>query len=165
MPVSARGIDRLASTVLYAGFGALTLWAGVSLINFSLETKLHKDFLMKWEVALERFNKEGGQWPDFSGGNHVAYMDSLIECMGNEGMPPPLSNTRRAYVYRLKRWGSPEEHIFLLGFGNRVVLYGLSEKTFMKLDQWMDGKTAEEKGRFLGKRSRDGMGYVGVLQL
>lgn len=165
MPASARTVDRLASTVLYAGFGVLTLWVGVSLINCSLETKLHKDFLMRWEVALQRFSKEGGQWPHFSGANHAAYMDHLMQFMGNAGTPPPLSNTRRAYVYRLKRWGWPEERIFLLCFSNRMVLYGISEKTLMKMDQWMDGKAAEEQGRFIGKHSRDGVSYVGVLQL
>ena len=165
MPVSARGVDRLTSIALYAGFGILTLWTGVSLVNFSLETKLHKDFLMRWEVALERFNKEGGQWPHFSGANHVAYMDRLIQLMGNEGTPPPLSNTRRAYVYRLKRWGWPEEDIFVLCFSNRMVLYGMSENTFMKMDQWMDGKADKEKGQLIGKRSQDGKGYVGMVKL
>jgi hypothetical protein len=165
MPVSARGVDRLVSIALYAGFGILTLWTGVSLVNFSLETKLHKDFLMRWEVALQRFSKEGGQWPQFSGANHVTYMDHLMQFMGNKGTPPPLSNTPRAYVYRLKRLGRPEERIFLLCFSNRMILYGISEKTFMKMDQWMDGKAAEEQGRFRGKRSRDGVSYVGVLQL
>jgi hypothetical protein len=165
MPVSGRGVDRLASMVLYAGFGVLTLWAGIRLINFSLENKLYKDFLLEWEVAVQRFNKEGGHWPHFSGVNHVAYMDRLIQFMGNEGTPPPLSNTRRAYVYRLKRWGWPEEDIFLLCFSNRMVLYGMSEKTFMKMDKLMDGKAEKEKGRLIGKRSQEGMGYVGVFQL
>jgi hypothetical protein len=165
MPVSGRTVDRLASTVLYAGFGVFTLWAGVSLINFSLETKLHKDFLMKWEGALQRFNKESGQWPHFSGANHVTYMDHLMQFMANKGTPPPSSNTRRAYVYRLKRWGWPEERIFLLCFSNRMVIYGISEKTFMKMDQWMGGKASEERRLFTGKRSRDGGSYVGVFQL
>lgn len=165
MPVSGRAVDRLASMVIYAGFGALTLWAGIRLINASLETRLHKDFLLKWEVALQRFNQEGGRWPEFSGANHVAYMDRLTEFMGNEGMPPPLSNTGRAYVYRLKRWGWPEEDIFLLCFSNRMILYGISEKTFMKMDQWMDGNAEKEKGRLIGKPSQDGMSYVGMVKL
>jgi len=165
MPVSGRTVDRLSSTVLFAGFGVLTLWAGISLINFSLETKFHKDFLMRWELTLQRYNKEGGRWPHFSGANHVAYMDHLTQCMANEGTPPPSSNTPRAYMYRLKRWGWQEEHIFLLCFSNRMVLYGISEKTLMQMDQWVDGKTPKERRRFTGKRSRDGVSYVGVLQL
>jgi hypothetical protein len=165
MPVSGRAVDRLASMVLYAGFGVLTLWAGIGLINASLEARLHKDFLLKWEVALQRFNQEGGRWPDFSGANHVAYMDRLIEFMGAKGTPPPLSNTRRAYIYRLKRWGWPEEDVFLLCFSNRMILYGISERTFMKMDQWMDAKAAQDKGRFTGQRSQDGVSYVGVVKL
>lgn len=165
MPVSGRAVDRLASMVIYAGFGVLTLWAGIGLINASLETQLHKDFLLKWEVALQRFNQEDGRWPQFSGANHVAYMDRLIEFMGNKGTPPPLSNTRRAYVYRLKRWGWPGEDIFLLCFSNRMILYGISEKTFMKMDKLMDRNAEKEKGRLIGKPSQDGMSYVGMVKL
>lgn len=165
MPVSGRTVDRLSSTVLLAGFGLLTLWTGLSLMNAFLETKFYKDFLMRWELASQRYNKEGGQWPHFSDSNHVAYMDHLMQSMANEGTPPPASNTQRAYVYRLKRWGWPEERIFLLCFSNRMVLYGLSEKTFMKMDQWMDGKMPKQQGRFTGERSRDGVSYIGVFQL
>lgn len=165
MPVSGRAVDRLASMVIYAGFGCLTLWMGIKLINHSLETTLQKDFLMKWEVALQRFNTEGGVWPHFSGGNHVAYMDRLTQFMGNKGAPPPLSNTNRAYIYRLHRWGWPEERIFLLCLSNRVVLYGVSDKTFLKMDKWIDGEAGEEKGRFTGRRSKDGVSYVGMWKL
>jgi hypothetical protein len=41
----------------------------------------------------------------------------------------------------------------------------MSEKTFMKMDQWMDGKAEKEKGQLIGKRSQDGMGYVGMVKL
>jgi hypothetical protein len=165
MPVSGRAVDRLASMVIYAGFGCLTLWMGIRLINHSLEARLQKDFLMKWEVALQRFNAEGGVWPHFSGGNHVAYMDRLTQFMGNKGTPPPLSNTDRAYIYRLHRWGWPEERIFLLCFSNRVVLYGVSDKTFLKMDKWIDGEAEEEKEHFTGRRSKDGVSYVGIWKL
>jgi hypothetical protein len=165
MPVSGRAVDRLASMVIYAGFGVLALWAGTKLINSSLETKLYKDFLLKWEVAVQRFNTEGGHWPHFSGGNHVAYMDLLTQFMDNKGTPPPSSNTDHAYIYRLHRWGWPEERIFLLCFSNRVVLYGVSDKTFLKMDNWIDGGAEKERERFTGRRSKDGVSYVGIWKL
>lgn len=165
MPVSGRTVDRLTSIAIYVGFAILVLWAGIKLISHSLETKFYKDFLLKWELTLHRHNREGGQWPHFSGDNHVQYMDRLTQLMRHNGTSPPLSNTKRAYVYRLNRLGSPEEDLFLLCFPNRIVVYGMSEKTFVKMDKFIDGGADHERGRFAGRPGKDGTTYVGVLQL
>lgn len=165
MPVQGRTVDRLTSIAIYVGLAILVLWAGVKLISHSLETKFYKDFLLKWELSVQRHNREGGPWPHFSGDNHVQYMDRLIQLMRDNGASPPKSNTKRAYVYRLNRLGSPEEDLFLLCFSNRIVIYGMSEKTFVKMDKFIDGRADHEGGRFAGRSSKDGATYVGVLQL
>jgi len=165
MPLSGRATDRLASIAIYVWIAIVVLWAGTTLINHSLETKFYKDFLLEWEVALQRYKSEGGRWPEFSGDNQVLYMDRLTQWMANKGMSPPLSNTERDYVYRLKRLGWPHERIFFLCFSHGMLLYGISEKTFRKLDRWIDGEADETKGLFTGRRGKDGIAYVGALQL
>lgn len=165
MPVSERRTDRLASMAVCAGFAVFTLWAGTRLVNHALETTFFKDFFLEWEVALQRHKSEDGRWPQFSGGNHVEYMDRLSTWMRKEGSPPPMSNTERAYVYRLKRFGWPEERLFLLCSCDRIILYAISEKTFAKMDRWIDGEVNDKQGVFTGKLSKDGTTYVGELQL
>jgi hypothetical protein len=164
MPVSGRAVDRIASYVICAGFSIFALWAGIKLINHSLDTKFYKDFFVPWDLALCTYNSQGGLWPQLSGGNQVAYMDHLAQQMQNRGTPPPSSNTERAYVYRLKRLGYPKEHIFLLCFSHKIVLYGISEKTFAKMDTWIDGEVNDKRGLFTGRQSTDGMTYIGALQ-
>ncbi len=165
MSVSGRAVDRIASHVIYAGFSIFALWAGIKLTNHCLDTKFYKDFFVPWDLALYKYNMEGGLWPQFSGGNHVEYMDRLAQRMQEKGIPPPSSNTERAYVYRLRRLVYPKERIFLLCFSHKMVLYGMSEKTFAKMDAWIDGEVNDKKGLFTGRQSKDGMTYIGALQL
>ncbi|MBW2194682.1 MAG: hypothetical protein JRF37_03665 [Deltaproteobacteria bacterium] len=165
MCVTGRAVDKIASYVVYAGFSIFALWAGIKLVNHSLDTKFYKDFVVPWDLAVCTYNRQGGLWPEFSGGNHVEYMDRLAQWMQERGSPPPSSNTERAYVYRLKRLGHPKEHIFLLSFSHRMVLYGISEKTFTKMDTWIDGRVNDKKGLFIGRLSKDGVTRIGELQL
>ena len=80
-------------------------------------------------------------------------------------MSPPYSNTKRPYVYRLKKTGAAEEQIFLLCFSDKIILYGLSEKTFGKIDAMVDETPNERAGSFTGRRSTDGTTYIGVWTL
>ncbi len=165
MAVSGRAIDRLVSIAIYAGFGCLSLWAGIALINHSLGARLYKDFLLGWEVAAVTYTEQGGVWPPFSGGNHVEYMEQVTRLFCSRGLSLPESNTGRPYLYRFDKIGAPEEDIFLLCFSQRIILYGLSSNTFTLLDSYIDGKDDPEEGRFQGRLSRDGISYTGVWQL
>ena len=165
MAFSGKTTERLASIVIYAVLGGMALWAGSALINFSLESKFHKDFLLKWEVVLRTYNQQSGTWPRFSGGNHIQYMEKLILLMQSRGLPPPDSNAGRPYVYQLDRIGDPEEQIFLLCFPQKIILYGISAETFARLDASIDGKTGPKRGMFKGRQSRDGRTYVGLWQI
>ena len=168
MALSWKAADRLASIAVYTGFGCLTIWAGIALINHSLDSKFYKDFLLAWEVALHAYGLEGGSWPHFSGGNHVKYMDQVARLMSNR-VPsppsPPASNTVRPYVYRLHRIGAHREDIFLLCFPQRMILYGISAKTFACLDTYIDGGVDPKKGVFTGRPSSDGLTYIGRWQI
>jgi hypothetical protein len=165
MSISGKATDRLTSMVIYAALGGLALWAGTKLINNSLDSKFHKDFLLKWEVVLRTFNQQGGTWPRFSGGNHILYMEKLIRLMQSKGLPPPDSNAGHPFVYLLDKIGAPEEKIFILCFPQRIILYGISAETFARLDKSIDGKTDPKRGMFKGRQSKDGRTYIGVWQI
>jgi hypothetical protein len=148
--------------VLYAAFGSVAFWVGIVLINYSLDFKFYNDYLLKWEVALRAYNQGSAPWPYFSGGNHVEYMEKVTQLMSSKALSPPASNTERLYVYSLDRIGDPEEDVFLLCFTQKIILYGISSKTFDHLDGQIDGRDGTKKGRFTGILSKDGYTYVGL---
>ena len=151
MPVAGRTADRVAAIIIYTGFSLLVLWAGMKLINYVLVTRFYEGYIVGWEIGLRQY--------------HVEYMNSLVRLMQEKGTLPPLSNTGRRYVYHLKRLRSPGEYIFLLCFPDRIVLYGMSDKTFMRMDKLIDGESDCERGLFTGRPSKDGLTYTGVLRL
>ena len=161
MAVSGRATDRVVSMAVYAGFGILVIWAGVALINHSLDLKFYRNFLLKWEVALSCCNREGGSWPCFSGANHVQYMEQVTSLIRAKGFSPPDSNTGRPYVYRLKRIGADREDIFILCFPEKLILYGISTRTFERLDTYIDGERSAERGAFTGRPGKDRLTYTG----
>jgi len=165
MAVSGKAADRLASIFVYAALGGLALWAGTRLINSSLDSRFHNDFLLKWEAVLRTYNQQGGTWPRFTGGNHVQYMEKLVRLMRNRGFPPPNSNTGHPYVYLIDKIGVPDEEIFVLCFPQRIILYGVSAETFARLDESIDGRTDPKRGMFKGRQSRNGLTYTGLWQI
>jgi hypothetical protein len=153
------------SLVVYAVSAALVSWAGIKLINHSLEATFCEDFFFGWQTAIRTYHEQGGEWPRFSGTNHAVYMENLVKLMQRLGTPPPLSNTEKQFVYRLDRLGDPGEDIFFLCFPAKMVLYGLSPKTFSYLDKRIDGCVDEGSGQFMGRKSKDGFGYIGQVLL
>jgi len=165
MPLSGKVVDKLLFLVLYAGIIALVLWGGSRIINYSLDSKFYKDFLLQWEASLRSYSAKIGIWPHFSGSNHIEYMDNLTRLMGRSDTLPPQSNTGRSYVYRIKKIGREEEDIFLLCFSNRIILYGISKDTFIKIDRFVDEEPGKDKGLFTGRLSKDGKTYIGLWRL
>lgn len=162
MPLSGKAVDRSVFVVLYIGLIALTLWGGSRVINYSLDSKFYKDFLLKWEVSLRSYSAKNVIWPHFSGDNHVEYMDHLTQLMGRGDISPPQSNTGRPYVYRLNKIGREQEDIFLLCLCDRIILYGISKDTFTGIDRFVDGEPGKDKGSFIGRLSKDGRTYIGL---
>ncbi len=165
MPVSARTTDRLMSIAIYIGIGVFVSWVGGKFINYSLEVRFYKDFLSEWEISAQNFKSDGGIWPQFSEGDRVGYMEHLTQRMSEKGMSLPASNAKRPFIYYINRLGYPKEEIFLLCFSHKIVLRGISKKTLMRIDKWVDGKADSENGSFTGMRFDDGVTYVGEMRL
>jgi hypothetical protein len=114
---------------------------------------------------LRAYSAKSGIWPSFSGSNHLEYMDNLITLMGSIDISPPQSNTKRSYIYRIKRVASEDEDILLLCFSDRIILYGISKHTFARVDRFIDGIPGEEKGLLTGRPTKDGKTMIGVWRL
>jgi hypothetical protein len=162
---TGKNVDKLLSTLIYIALLGLVMWGGVRIINSALESRFYKDFLLKWDVAVTSYSVKRGQWPPFSGSNHIEYMDNLVAAMTTSSVVTPISNTKRPYVYSLKKIGPSEENIFVLCFPDRIILYGISERTFMRIDTFIDGTPDEKSGRFIGHLSTDGRTFIGLWRL
>jgi hypothetical protein len=161
----ARTVDRFIFGALYLLVGALTIWGGFGLIDRVMEVRLLSSYLLRWEACLTAFGAQQGQWPLFSGHNHVAYMDGLTNAMARSGIRPPASNTAAPYRYHLVKFGSPDEDLFLLGLRDRMVIFGLSAQSMQRLDRLVDGRAGLNSGRLTGRPATVQGAYIGQWRL
>ncbi|MEW6264228.1 MAG: hypothetical protein AB1641_14255 [Thermodesulfobacteriota bacterium] len=164
MAFSGQAANKLVFAALYAGVVILTAWGGMRLINYALCSRFHRDFLLKWEVALKAYRQEKGSFPDFIEGRHGEFMEDLIKRMRGRGVTPPESNTARPYVYNLKKIGRPDEVVLVLGLPDRLVVYGLAPETYATVDGFIDDQSDAGAGWFTGRIQPDGT-MVGVWRL
>ncbi len=165
MILSGSDVNRIVSIILYVCAICLTLWGGAKLVNYSLDSRFYKDFLLPWEVSFRRFSTGDEIWPVFSGGNHVEYMENLSVAMGKNGMSLPSSNTNYFNIYHIDKMWQDRQELFLLCLSDRIIIYGLSRKTFERIDAFIDGKLDKENGTFLGYQGKDRKKYIGLWRL
>lgn len=165
MAPSGKATEKLVFVFLYACVMALASWGGIRLINYSLDSKFYRDFLLKWDISISNYSREIGDWPIFTGSNHLKYMEKLTRSLKRSSFPAPKSNTNRSFIYRMNKIGSTDERLFLLCFANRIIVYGMSKETFERVDNFVDGKISAEKGFFAGYPSKDKKTYIGLLKL
>jgi hypothetical protein len=165
MVLTPKLTDRFSFGILYVLVGLLTLWAGFRLVNHALEIRFFKDYLLQWEVGLNAFSVQEGQWPVFTGSNHAHYMERLASNLAQMGVTLPHSNTRSAYRYRVEHFGHRAEEIFVLCLHDRLVLFGLSERTLHRLDIALDGRADLTQGRISGVPGKQGTTYIGQVRL
>ncbi len=157
--------DRISFGIVYAMVAVITLWAGCRLINHGLESRFLKDYLLQWEVSIRAFSAQQGQWPQFTGSNHVAYMNRLMSAMKTAGVQLPKSNTDVTYRYQLAPIGAEDEDIFVLCLHNRLVLYGLSTKSLTRLDRCVDRHKDLKRGRVSGYPGKTAKTQIGMWRL
>ncbi|MBU0991957.1 MAG: hypothetical protein KJ737_05635 [Proteobacteria bacterium] len=165
MNISSKSVSRLVSAFIYLAMAAAVVWAGSGLVDYSLDTKFYKDYLLKWEVSINALNTKNEPWPEFSENDQVHYMDKVVRMMVRHNIAVPVSNTKYPFLYQLKRvWGKTDE-IFVLCFQNRIFLYGISKKTLEKIDVYVDGVSDLSKGNLTGGMKNSHGHYTGKLIL
>jgi len=163
--LTAKATDRILFGALYIAVGVITLWAGFRLANVGLEMGFVNDYLQRWEVAIRFYAAHQGQWPVFEGNNHVDYMETLTRRMRRSNAHPPDSNTPVAYRYRIERFGGETEDIFILCLNDRIILFGISEKTLNRLDKMLDRQPDLGGGRLVGRPGKNQTTYIGQWRL
>jgi hypothetical protein len=163
--LSAKGAERWAFAASFMVVALISLWFGGGLINRSLETRLIREVLFDWQRLGQRYAAGGGPWPVFEGNNHVAYMQELIARMRDQGLISPRKARRLAFAPRLKRIGRPDEGLFVLLLPGRMVIFGLSQASYARIDTRVDGAHDPARGRFTGRRATNGNQMIGHWQL
>ena len=143
----------------------VSIWFGAGLLNRSLETRLVNEVLFEWQRLGQGFAAGGGHWPEFKGSNHVVYMRALMERMRRQGLVSPQQARTLSFAPRLERMGSKDEQLFLLLLPGRMVIFGLSDNTFARIDGQVDGASGPARGDFTGRPSSDGNQMIGYWQL
>jgi hypothetical protein len=165
MKIAAKASDRIISGTLYLLGAALVFWTGFGLINRGLEIRLFKDYLLRWEICLTEYGARQGQWPVFSGDNHMVYMDRLVDGMPPLGIAPPASNTQVAYRYRIEKFAGADEDIFVLCLPDRMVIFGLSKQSLLHLERLVDRHVDLNGGRITGRPGKAPGAYIGRWRL
>ncbi len=161
-----KNYDFLTSFFIIIVASLLILVAGFKVIQYSSDFKFYTRFVLKWEQSLTLLSSKDTIPPTFSGTNHVQYMDQMIAHMKTLGIPIPKSNTTKPFVYRITRLGADKhQDIFLLGFEQKIVLFGLSKTTFNMLDKKIDNKVDKNNGTFKGKKQTNSEIYTGIWTL
>lgn len=153
MPFTLWSANRVISILLYISVILLTAWGGTRAINYSIDSKFYKDFLVKWEVSIKTYNHIQAQWPGFTGDNHVPYMDQLVHDMQRNQIVLPLSNTQFSYIYIMDKIGPGHQKckIFVLCFPDKMILYDLPQESFERIDRFIDGRVTPNMGQFQGR--------------
>ena len=165
MAWSSRRVERLVSRIVYIGLCALVLWAGVGLMNHFREVVLCKDYLLRWQVAVQGYNAQSSYWPEFTGSNHMEYMKALVKRMEVMGIGVPRSDTQDPFIYVLHRLWGQNERLFVLCLKQRIIVYGMSYETFEKLDRYVDGKVDPNEGMVRGRRGKDGRSITAIWRV
>ena len=165
MAISPIATDRFTFGTLYAMVAVILFWAGFPMINHGLSSRFLKDYLLQWEASILAHSSRQGQWPSFTGSNHVSYMDAVIDNMSRAGVPLPNYNTNVTYRYRIEKFGTGDEDIFILCFHDRLVLFGLSNKSLNHLDKAIDHHQDLMHGQVSGYLGKNGKTYIGTWRI
>ena len=167
MPLIRWSANRIISILLYISVISLTAWAGIGAINYSLDSKFYKDFLVKWEISIKKYNQMQAQWPPFTGSNHTRYMARLTGYLQHNQVAVPESNTQFPYIYIMDRhgWNQKQHQIFVLCFSDKLVLYNVPEETFDRIDRFIDSKPSPFQGRLQGRPDGKDTAYTCVWKL
>ena len=165
MSLFANTSDRLTSFVIYTVLSLAVLMAGFKILNHAARFDFYSDYLLKWENAVTRLFAQDIILPDFTGSNHVEYMDKVVKLLQKTAIEVPKSNTSRPYIYQRSKIELSQQEIFLLCLDKKIILYGLSKTTLNMIDKKVDGTVDNKKGSFKGALLKNNKDYAGIWKL
>ncbi len=165
MKVDGRLTDKLVFTSIYLAVAFLMIWGAARIINYAVDAGFYRKFLLPWEIRLMEMRYKTIHWPQFRKDHPVAYMQEVVGLMKANGVPTPQSNTRHAFVYRISRFGDDAVQVLLVWQDNTIVIYGLPDATFKRLDTFIDGRVDAAKGNFTGRLGKDQITMIGSWKI
>ncbi len=159
--------DRMVTFILYSGMIIILMWFGTRLIYYTLDARFCYHVLINWESAIGAYRSTEPPFPVFSGTNHVVYMDSLIKKMMNAAIDIPRSNVTVPYMYQPYSFSPFKDlqNMFILCFTNRIIIYHMPERLFMRVDVFIDGIHDMNTGSFTGKPGKTKGTITGVFKI
>ncbi len=162
---SGRTTDKLVFTAIYITLALVVIWGARSIVNFALDSSFFRDYLLPWEVRLVALQYQQPVWPGNKEHDPMNYMLSLVRKMRTKGIQPPQSNTEHAFIYRLNKFGEKSRRILLVYRDGKIIIYGLPESTFNRLDRFIDGQLDPQDGVFTGRWSTDRITRIGQWKI
>ena len=154
--LSGRVTDKMVFVAIYTIVAVLVIIQGARHVaNLALDTTFYNDYLVVWEVQLLTLRHQTTAWPDLNPHDPGAYMEALESVMRAGGHEPPMSNTDRAHIYRLRQFGEQPKQVLFVGTNEQMIIYNLPVSTFERLDHFIDGGVDPDQGRFTGRWSED----------
>jgi len=161
-----KAVNRLVSLFIYTILSFMVIAAGLKAIHSASGLHVYTHYLLKWKIAITRMSASDIQFPQFSGKNHIQYMNALVKTMQKASIRIPGSNTRYPYIYQIHEKNySISNDIFLLCFEKKIIIYGLSKTVFNMLDKQIDGNLNKNTGNFTGRLQKDNEHYTGIWKL
>ena len=163
--VAGKLADKLIFTAIYIAVAIVVVWGARSITNYAQDAAFYRDFLIAWEASLLSMRHQNAAAPAYTDQEPIGYMEQLAAFMRGKGIKPPESNTKNAFIYRLRKFGEKPRQVLLLYKQNRIVLFGLPASTFDNLDAFIDGKRNPGQGRFTGQWGSDGISRIGTWEI
>ncbi len=151
--------------IVALGVALMSIWFGLALIHRSIENRLIREVLFEWRRLGQTYAARGGRWPVFDGSNHAVYMRELQARLQREGLISLRRARRLSFAPRVARIGRRDERLFLLLLPGRMVVFGLTARTFARIDRQVDGAEDPARGSFTGRPASDGHHMIGNWQL
>lgn len=161
---TGRSVDRILSILLYLFVAFCTIFIGVKFINHSIDSKFCINFLSEWEITCKKSISVGVKWPSYNPGQKKLYMKQYVESCQSAGIKLPESNTNYSYIYEINKIGAQKQPVFVLCLPSKIVIFGLSETTIERTDNFIDKKTNFTTGNFTAFPDKKKT-FTGILTL
>ena len=163
--IAGRTAEKMVFMAIYIAATLLVLWGGKRMINYALDARFYREYLMQWEMQLTALRHQAFQWPPEQAQDPFGYMRRLVQDIREAGLGVPRSNTDRAFIYRIGKLGERHQQLLIIGRAGSIVIFGLSPSTFDHLDRFVDGRPGADEGRFTGRISADQTSRIGLWKI
>lgn len=157
-------VNKISSILRYIFVAGSIIFFGIKLINRSIDSKFYLNYISQWEITCKKSISVGIRWPAYRPEDKNSYMESLTEKCKNSGIGLPKSNTNFSYIYEINKIGDHKSTVFILCLPAKIIMFGLSNPTMKRIDNYVDNKVDLSSGKFTAFPTKQNT-YTGILKL